>query len=102
MDRAPYPKTTLLGRVDDQPAGTVYIGSSQGCAMIHALEIAPDHRRKGLARHLTQAAAFWALDNALATLTLVTTTANKGANALYTSLGMAVVGHYHYRIHPEA
>jgi hypothetical protein len=26
---------------------------------------------------------------------------NAGGNALYASLGMTPVGHYHYRIHPE-
>ncbi|WP_333714506.1 GNAT family N-acetyltransferase [Yoonia sp.] len=101
MDRARPPKTTLLGRIDDRPAGTVFVGIAADCAMIHALEIATDHRRKGLARHLTQAAAFWAQDNGAAFLTLVTTQANAGANTLYSSLGMTLVGQYHYRILPE-
>ena len=101
MERAPDPKTTLLGRADDRPAGTVYVGSGLGCAMIHALEVAAAHRRKGLARHLTVAAAFWALDQGLDWLTLVTTRANAASNALYTSLGMTPVGEYHYRISPE-
>lgn len=98
MDRAHQPKTTLLGRVNDQPAGTVYVGMASDCAMIHALEISKDARRRGLARHLTVAAAFWAKDNGAKYLTLVTTQANDGANALYTSLGMMLVGQYHYRI----
>ena len=69
--------------------------------MIHALEISDQHRRQGLARHLTRAAAFWAQDNGAAYLTLVTTQANIGANALYASLGMTLVGQYHYRTLPE-
>ena len=101
MERAPCPKTTLLGRLDDRPAGTVFVGSANGCAMIHALEIAPEARRRGLASDLTRAAAFWALDNDLDVLSLVTTRANAAANALYTSLGMTLVGQYHYRILPE-
>ena len=101
MERAPCPKTTLLGRLDDRPAGTAFVGSANGCAMIHALEIAPAARRRGLARNLTRAAAFWALDNDLDVLSLVTTRANAAANALYTSLGMTLVGQYHYRILPE-
>lgn len=101
MDRARHPKTTLLGRVSDKPAGTIYIGIASDCAMIHALEIAHDYRRHGLARHLTRAAAFWARDNGADYLTLVTTKANDGANALYTSLGMMLVGEYHYRTLPE-
>ena len=101
MDRARQPKTTLLGRLCDKPAGTIYIGIAADCAMIHALEIASDYRRHGLARHLTRAAAFWARDNGADYLTLVTTKANEGANALYTSLGMTLVGQYHYRTLPE-
>ncbi len=97
MDRARDPKTTLLGRINDRPAGTVYVGIAADCAMIHALEIATAHRRQGLAVHLTRAAAFWARDNGAEYLTLVTTVANDAANALYSSLGMTLVGHYHYR-----
>ena len=97
MDRAREPKTTLLGRLDDRPAGTAYIGIAADCAMIHALEIGSVHRRKGLARSLTIAAAFWAREQGAAYLTLVTTQANEAANALYSSLGMTLVGKYHYR-----
>lgn len=101
MDRARHPKTTLLGRLNDRPAGTAFVGIAADCAMIHALEIAKEHRRQGLAKHLTRAAAFWAQDQGAEYLTLVTTQANAGANALYTSLGMTLVGQYHYRILPE-
>ena len=101
MQRADCPKTTILGRVDDHPAGTTYVGLAQGCAMIHALEISAQHRRRGLARQLTIAAARWGLTQGARHLTLVTTQANVGANALYASLGMTVVGQYHYRIKPE-
>ena len=101
MDRARHPKTTILGRLNDRPAGTVFVGIAADCAMIHALEIAKEHRRQGLAQFLTRAAAFWAQDQGATFLTLVTTQANAGANALYTSLGMTLVGQYHYRILPE-
>lgn len=101
MDRAPFPKTTLLGRRNDQVAGTVYLGSHAGMAMLHALEIAKPHRRQGLGAIMTQAAARWAQRQGLAWLTLITTDANGAANALYSSLGMDVVGQYHYRIMPD-
>jgi GNAT superfamily N-acetyltransferase len=101
MERAPAPKTTLLGRSGERPAGTLFVGIDQDCAMIHALEIGPGFRRKGLARHLTHAAAFWAKANGAAYLSLVTTRANMAAIALYTSLGFSIVGHYHYRILPQ-
>ncbi|SFR60029.1 Acetyltransferase (GNAT) family protein [Yoonia tamlensis] len=101
MDRARDPKTTLLGRVDDTPAGTAYVAIAGDCAMIHALEVAATHRRRGLARDLTIAAAHWAQAQGAAYLTLVTTQENEAANALYASLGMTHVGQYHYRILPE-
>lgn len=101
MDRAPGAKTTFLGRSGDSPAGSVFVAEHEGCAMIHALEVDADHRRKGMARHLTQAAAFWAQDQRVQTLSLVTTRANQAANALYSSLGMTLVGQYHYRILSE-
>lgn len=101
MERAPTPKTGLLGRVHDSPAGTTYVGLSHGCAMIHSLQVGNGFRRQGLAANMTRTAAFWAADNGADFLTLVTTKVNTGANALYTSLGMKVVGHYHYRIKLE-
>ena len=101
MDRARHPKTTILGRLNDRPAGTVFVGTAGNCAMIHALEIAKADRRQGLARHMTRAAAFWAQAQGVTWLTLVTTRVNTGANALYTSLGMVLVGQYHYRTLPE-
>lgn len=101
MSRADVPKTTLLGRADDKPAGTCYVGISQGCAMIHAIEIEASFRRQGLAANITRAAAFWGQEHGARFLTLVTTRANAAANALYASLGMTVVGQYHYRILPE-
>lgn len=102
MQRATCAKTTILGRIGDHPAGTAYVGISAGCAMIHALEVQRGFRRKGLARQMTVAAALWAQAQGADALTLVTTKANAASRALYASLGMSVVGHYHYRILNEA
>lgn len=103
MDRVAGPKTTILGRLNDTPAGTAFGAIHDGTAMLHAIETATDFRRMGLARHMIHALAFWAQDNGAHTTTLLVTRANAGANALYkTSLGMTPVGGYHYRIHPEA
>ena len=101
MDRAPHPKTTLLGRRDDKPAATLFVGIHDGCAMIHALEVAVAHRRHGMGEILTRAAAFWAQAHGARWLTLVTTCENTAANRLYTSLGMHCVGQYHYRAPAE-
>lgn len=101
MDRARDPKTTIVGRIDGVAAGTAYVAIAANCAMIHALEVDKSHRRMGLARDLTQAAAVWAQAQGATYMTLVTTQENNGANALYTSLGMTLVGQYHYRILSE-
>ncbi len=97
MDRAIGPKTGLLLRRADQPAGTGFVALHNGVAMVHALEVLPDHRRHGLGQWAMRAAAFWALDNGAHTLSVICTKANAGANGLYHSLGMQIVGEYHYR-----
>lgn len=101
MERAHMPKTTILGRLDEQPASTLFVGVHDSIAMIHAVEVLPQFRRKGLAKELMAAAAFWAKSKGATQMALLTTTANGAANPLYASLGMDVVGSYHYRQLPE-
>jgi GNAT superfamily N-acetyltransferase len=102
MARASGPKTTVLGRVHDTPAGTAFAAIHNGTAMLHAIETAHAFRSQGLGRHMIHALAFWAQDHNAHTVALLVTKAYIAANALYTSLGMTPVGGYHYRIHPEA
>ena len=102
MDRAPQPKTTLLARMDDRAAGTAFVGLHDGMAMIHALEIHPRFRRRGLGRHMMAGAIHWARAQGARDFGLVVTTANAAAQALYASLGLSCVGHYHYRMMEEA
>ena len=97
MDRVTGPKCAILARQADRPAGVAFVAVSAGVAMLHALEITPARRRQGSAQHIVQAAAGWALTQGAATLSLVVTVANQPARALYASLGMQAVGHYHYR-----
>ncbi len=101
IDRVQGPKTTLFGRIDDKPAGTLFVAIHDGIAMLHALEVASDQRRKGLARHLTRAAALWAQRQGAMQFSLLVTTANAAANTLYAGLGLVEVGHYHYRALPK-
>lgn len=100
MERAECPKTGIFGRISDKPAGTAYCAISQGIAMVHALEIAKAHRRKGMGVWLMRQAAHWAKTNGADWMSVLCTKANVGANGLYASLGMHVVGQYHYRILP--
>ena len=97
MDRAGGPKTAILARQSDRPAGVAFVALSGTTAMLHALEVTPARRRQGSAHHILQAAATWALDHGADTLSLVVTAANLPARALYASLGMQAVGTYHYR-----
>lgn len=102
MRRADCRKVSFLGRVDDRPAGTVYAGIFNKIAMLHALEVLSTSRRKGLAANLTRAVAIWGQKHKASHLALATTRDNLAANALYASLGMRLVGQYHYRIKADA
>lgn len=97
MDRVQAPKTAILARSNDRPAGVAFVAVAGNIAMLHALEVAPARRRQGSAHNILTLAARWALDQGADTLALVVTTANETARTLYASHGMAVVGHYHYR-----
>jgi N-acetylglutamate synthase len=101
MSRAAGPKTGFLCRHRDKPAGTAYAAICNGIAMVHAVEIPPDHRRNGMGKWVMRAAAFWADENRADTLSVMCTVQNKAANALYTSIGMTPVGKYHYRHLPD-
>ncbi|MFN4154022.1 MAG: GNAT family N-acetyltransferase [Paracoccaceae bacterium] len=97
MQRASVPKCAILGRAKDQPTGVAFVAIHQGVAMLHALEVRPGARRQGSAHNILRAAAAWAQENGAETFSLVVTVANTAARNLYASLGMQVVGQYHYR-----
>lgn len=98
MQRATGPKTVILGRTGDRAAGVAFVACHGNAAMLHALEVTPALRRQGTAHNILRAAALWAQDHAAETLCLLVTAANENARRLYTSLGMEVVGQYHYRM----
>lgn len=97
MDRVTGSKAAILSRSNDRPTGVAFVAIADRIAMLHALEVAPTHRRQGSAYNILRAAALWALDQGADTLALVVTAANEPARNLYASVGMRVVGHYHYR-----
>lgn len=101
MERAACEKAAVLARAGDYPGGAGYVGLLNGVAMVHALHVLPSQRRKGVGRLLIHAAAKWAEDHGATVLSLIVTQGNHAANPLYTGLGMTLIGHYHYRIHPE-
>ena len=97
MDRAKGPKTAFLGRHREKPAGVAFAAIHDGIAMVHAVEILPHQRKQGMGSWFMRAAAFWAEQQGAQQLAVFCTRDNAGANALYSSLGMSVVGQYHYR-----
>ncbi|MES2846657.1 MAG: GNAT family N-acetyltransferase [Pseudomonadota bacterium] len=97
MDRVRGPKTVILGRTGDRAAGVAFVACHGADAMLHALEVAPALRRQGTAHNILRAAAQWAQGHDATQLFLLVTAANETARRLYASLGMQLVGQYHYR-----
>ena len=97
MERVTGPKTAILGRVKDRASGVAFVACYGETAMLHALEVVPNLRRQGSANNIMRMAAIWAQDHGANRLCLAVTAANTNARALYASLGMEVVGTYHYR-----
>ncbi len=101
MERAECIKTSLLMRCESHPAGAAYIGIYNGIAMVHALEILPSQRRKGVGAIALRQAAIWAIAQNAPFISGICTKENKAANALYASLKMRLMGGYNYRIKEE-
>ena len=98
MDRVAAPKQLLMSRAGDRPAGVAFVAVDGEVAMIHAIEVLPQFRRKGAATLLAEAAARFASEHGANWLALAVTRANTGAHALYARVGMTRCGAYHYRI----
>ncbi len=95
MRRVTAPKICLT--IGDVQAAA-FVAADQDIALIHALEVSPNHRRQGLGRRIMAGAARWAMTNGVDTLGQVVLSDNAGARALYEALGMQECGTYHYRI----
>ena len=98
MTRPAGPRITLLARADDRPVGVAFVAIDDNIAMIHAIEVVANHRRKGAGEILLRGAASFAAENGADWLALAVTEANAPARALYEKLGMRLAGGYHYRV----
>lgn len=96
MQRAAGPRCALLGRIEDRAAGAGFVAVHEGVAMLHALEILPAKRRKGLAGWMVREAAHWAMGQSADRLALAVTRGNSGALALYRKLGFEEIAGYGY------
>lgn len=102
MQRAQAPKTSLLGRTDDTPSGSAFAAIHGDTVMMHAVEVAPNLRRRGTAANMTRAAAIWGMFHGASHFAILTTSENLPAQGVYSSLGLRPVEHYHYRVKPQS
>jgi N-acetylglutamate synthase len=96
MARAPEPRTGLVARIEDRAAGAAFCAVVDQIAMIHAVEVAPAFRRRGLGQIMLRGAAHWAQPQGAVWLGLAVTEGNAPARALYERAGMRPVTRYHY------
>lgn len=101
MARAPEPRSAFIARFQNRAAGVGFCALDGDVAMLHALEIEPAFRRQGVARDMVRGMAHWARERNAARLALAVTERNIAARGLYSALGMAEAGGYHYRQAPE-
>ena len=97
MERCLCDKVGIFGRSSGQPAGVGFIAAFGSVAMVHAVAVQEALRRQKTAENMMIAGAKWAQDIGAEWISALCTRHNLAANALYTSLGMKVVGTYHYR-----
>lgn len=87
---------TLIGMVDDEPIGRLWIGLTHprgvpDCAFLYDIEVSAEHRGRGLGRALLAAGEVAARDRGAHALELNVFGANPTANDLYRTSGYQVV-----------
>ncbi|MEM1129624.1 MAG: GNAT family N-acetyltransferase [Pseudomonadota bacterium] len=97
MTRCAAPKTAIFGREDNRPTATAFAAAMDTTAMVHALEVRPERRRRGVARRVMARAAQWAARQGCDAVAVAVTEANAPAIRLYSGLGLRPAAHYHYR-----
>ena len=93
MERTKGPKAVL-----EEDGGVAFFAQSSDVAMIHALEVHPDMRRRGVGRCLVTRAIEIAPQGWLAAAVV---DRNHASLKLFESLGFQPVARYHYRIKVE-
>ena len=97
MERACDPKMAFIARFENRVAGAGFVAIHDAIAMLHALQVEIDFRRKGVARYMVRGMAHWAQEQGARTFALAVTRGNTAARDLYSALGMVEVDSYHYR-----
>lgn len=88
MQRAPDPKAGILARIGQALGGVCFVALHGEIAVIHALHVEPDKRRKAVAAHLMKAAAVYAHEQGAAHIVAACAPDNAAANALFERIGM--------------
>ncbi|WP_207102255.1 GNAT family N-acetyltransferase [Paracoccus shandongensis] len=96
MDRVTGPKTAILGRIDDRGAGAAFAAWCGAVTMVHAVEVLPQFRRRGLAGWMMRQVALWAQEQGATRIGLAVSRANAGARAAYDRLGFVEAAGYAY------
>ncbi|MEJ5866530.1 GNAT family N-acetyltransferase [Pseudokineococcus sp. 5B2Z-1] len=97
--------TGKTGARTSAPEGAVAAGRmalADGWAVLTDLVVAPEHRRRGLARAAVTALSAWAARHGAERLALQVADGNDAARALYEDLGLAEHHRYAYREAPRA
>ena len=97
LERVKGPKAVFVARTDDDISGVGFAALDGDIVMLHALEVRPEARRKGIGGQIVTAIAQWAQDIGAGWFALAVTDQNFAARALYAKKSMSVVTHYHYR-----
>lgn len=96
MDRVAGPKTAILGRMDDRAAGAAFAAIHGDVVMVHAVEVLPAFRRRGMAGWMVRQAAIWAAGQGATRIGLAVSRDNAGAWATWNRLGFTEVAGYAY------
>lgn len=96
MERVIGPRTAILGRIDDRAAGAGFAALCGDVAMIHAAEVLPPFRRRGLAGWMARQVALWAAEQGATRVALAVSRGNAEGKAAWDALGFAEVAGYAY------
>ena len=98
MDRVKTPKTTIFGRINAKPAASAFVAVANKIAMVHALIVDHKCQRQGMGTFVMQKVGAWAHQQGAESVAVLCTKQNQSANNFYKTLGMRVIGEYHYRL----
>ncbi len=98
MDRVKTPKTTIFGRINAKPAASAFVAVANKIAMVHALVVDHKYQRQSMGKFVMRKVGAWAHQQGAESVVVLCTKQNQSANNFYKTLGMQVIGEYHYRL----